>query len=111
MRAFHLNSPALILPRRFVQDYSREHQVEGQDKACWCALCDKPVDSEQLSDVGGKRMEIVVKHHGLEESRRVWWDSESDNLEDALKVVRNRPFFTPADVDPTNATEIGSSNA
>lgn len=62
---------------------------------CWCALCDKPVTEEQVVDAGSKRMDLRVKCHGAEDVRRFYWDSDSETMQDALRVVARAPFFDP----------------
>lgn len=112
MRKFMLNAPELLVPKRFLRTYSEEHHSDGHDKACWCAICDKAVDRELIEDVGNKRMEIRVWHHGAEDARRLDWESDSEDLATAMERVRNQPFFVPAGLDQTsNVRELGDSNA
>lgn len=107
MRRLHMNAPQLLVPQKFRGTYSPLHHSDGNDKACWCALCGCAVDYENVEDVGNKRMEIRVRHHGMEESRRLDWDSDSETLADAMERVRNAPFFVP---EQTNVTQLGDSN-
>ena len=107
MRRLHLNAPQLLVPQRFTGTYSPRHHADGKDKACWCALCDCAVDYENCEDVGQKRLEVRVRHHGLEDARRIDWDSDSETLLDAMERVRNAPFFVP---EQTNVSELGNSN-
>lgn len=113
MKKFDLNDPRFVNPanKRFRSTYSLRHHADGNEKACWCGLCDAPVTKELFGEEGDKRSGVRVWHHGCEDWRELTWNSDSETLQDAMDRIRNQPFFVDGLLDAqTNVTQLGDSN-